>query len=310
LRLAALLLALPACSPSGAADGDDGGGVGPPDMSSRFTTVFTLLLENHDYKEVVGNPDAPYLNSLIAQYGLATNDVDSGTHPSLPNYLYLISGDTQYAGGVDLNPIQDFGGASFPVAKENLGHQMEQAGINWRSYQETMGTACNLRVNGQYAPKHDPFLYFDDIQNGPNMLCAKRNVDYGAFAADLAAGTYRFMWITPNLTSDGHDPYNDPVTGLKQSDAWCAREVPKILASAAFQSGGVLFITWDEAEGRNGDSGDQVPMIIVSPQIASMGFTSSTSYSHASYLATVEDIFGLPRLGAAAQASSMMEFFK
>ena len=56
-------------------------------------TIFTILFENHDYKEVVGSPNAPYFNSLIATYGLATNYHDSGTHPSLPNYLVLASGD-------------------------------------------------------------------------------------------------------------------------------------------------------------------------------------------------------------------------
>ena len=117
------------------------------------------------------------------------------------------------------------------------------------------------------------------------------------------------MWITPNLLNDGHDPANDPVAALQATDAWLATEVPKILASPAYQAGGVLFITWDEAEGRNGDSPDKVPMIIISPMIKSAGFQSSLPYNHASYLATVEHIFGFPRLGAAQGAANMMEFF-
>jgi hypothetical protein len=272
--------------------------------------IVTIVLENHDYNEIVGSPNAPYLNSLIAQYGLATNYKDSGVHPSLPNYLYMVSGDTQYPGLVDLLPTQSFVTGSFPVKKDNLGSQMQTAGIAWRSYQETMGTACKLTNSGSYAPKHDPFLYFDNIQNGANGLCATTNVDYMQFAADLAAGTYRYMWITPNLIDDGHDPTNDPVTGLKKADSWCQAEVPKILAAPAFQAGGVLFLTWDEAEGRNGNSTDQVPMIVVSPRIKSAAYTSSTAFSHASYLATVEDLLGLPRLAAAGSATSLVEFLK
>ena len=243
--------------------------------------------------------------------------MDSGTHPSLPNYLYMISGNTQYAGLYDVDPTALYIGlppVQFPVNADNLGHQLTTANIAWRSYQESMGAPCQLAAVGTlYAPKHDPFLYFTNIQNGPNGLCAQTSVDYSQFAADLAAGTYRYMWITPNLTDDGHDPSATPadiITGLKQSDTWLSTEVPKILASSAYKNGGVLFITWDEAEGRNGDSADQVPMIVVTEGIKSAGYKASTAYSHANYLATVEDMFGLPRLGAAAGKAAMTEFWQ
>jgi hypothetical protein len=311
-----------ACSGSGASGTDTttpppdpgsssgaSGGVPPSGGSSGTTppskgTIFTIVMENHDYAEIVGSPDAPYINSLIAQHGLATNYMDSGVHPSLPNYLTMISGEPQYAGGSDLLPQQ----APFPVAKENLGTQLEAAKIPWRSYQESMGAACNLATATPYAPKHDPFLYFTDMQAG--ALCQSKNVDYGSFAADLAAGTYRFMWITPNLTSDGHDPQSAPVTGAKDSDAWASTEIPKIMASNAYKNGGAIFLTWDEAEGRAGHSKDQIPMILISPNIKSAGFTSNKAYSHKSYLATVEDLLGLPRLATVKNEPSMSEFFK
>src|SRR5215468_549856 len=168
------------------------------DGSTGTTTIFTILLENHDYAEIVGSANAPYINSLIAQGALATNYKDT-LHPSLPNYLYMISGDNQYPGFIDLDPTF----FPFPVDQPNLGTQLQAAGIKWRSYQESMGSPCALAASGNYAPKHDPFLYFKDMQSGP---CAATNVDYNQFAADLATNTYRYMWITPNLTSDGHDP--------------------------------------------------------------------------------------------------------
>jgi hypothetical protein len=273
-------------------------------------TVFTILLENHDYKEIVGSPNAPYINSLIAQGGLATNYLDANIHPSLPNYLVLISGDPQYPGILDVGPNQI---PYFPSAADNLGNQMVGAGIKWRSYQESMGSACNTSDNSPYATKHDPFLYFSNIQGGPNGLCAATNVDYSNFAADLSAGTYKYMWITPDLSHDGHGTQafgsGDPVQLLKDNDAWMKANVPAILSSAAFQNNGVLFITWDEAEGRNGDSADQVPMIILSPRIKAAGFTSATAFSHKSYLATVEDILGLPRLQTVSAEKNMLEFF-
>jgi len=267
-------------------------------------TVFTILLENHDYAEIIGSANAPYVNSLLAQGGLATNYKDTN-HPSLPNYLHMISGADQYPGIIDVDPTT---GPYFPANQPNLGTQLEAAGIKWRAYDESMGTPCKLTGSGTYAPKHDPFLYFVDQQMGANNLCATTNVDYSNFAADLATNTYRFMWITPNLTDDGHDPANNPTMALKTSDTWLSNEVPKILASAAFQAGGVLFITWDEAEGRNGNDKDKIPMIILSPRIKTAGMTSAAAYTHSSYTATIEDLFGMPRLATVTSSPAMMEF--
>lgn len=271
-----------------------------------FTTVFTIVLENQDYADVIGaagKKNAPYINSLAEQYGLATNYHDSGSHPSLPNYLYMVSGST-HGVKTDTNPDHFF----LPLDRDNLGHQFEKAtpAVAWRSYQESMGTPCFLDVRYPYAPKHDPFLYFRNIQ-GDKQLCSRTNVDYSQFPGDLAAGTYRYMWITPNLVHDGHDPQDKPAVGLAQADAWCKAEIPKILDSAVYKAGGVVFLTWDEAEGRNGHSRSQIPMIILSPKLKHN--RSAQRFTHASYLATVEEIFGLEKLGAARKAASLKSAF-
>jgi hypothetical protein len=113
------------------------------------------------------------------------------------------------------------------------------------------------------------------------------------------------MWITPNLDNDGHDPTTDPVTGLKNADVWMSHEVPKILASEGFKANGILFITWDEDEGANNE---KIPMIILSPRVKQVGMTADTAFTHASYLATIEDLLGLPRLATVTTTPSLMEF--
>ena len=277
----------------------------PPPLS--FTAVFTILLENHDYNEIIGSPDAPYINSLADQYSLATNYFDCGVHPSLPNYLYLVSGDTQYPGGSNVGPEY---APFFPSPADNLGMQMELAGIAWRSYQESMPTPCHLTDAWPYVPRHNPFPYFANIQDSDDGLCALRNVDYSLFAADLAAGANRFYWITPNQIHNGHDPIFDPPGALRESDEWLSVELPKILASDAYTSGGVVFVTWDEAEGRNGNDLHQVPMIVISPKLKSPGMKVATRLDHGAWLATMEDLFDLPRLGAAASSPTLFEFFE
>src|SRR5262249_45674086 len=154
-----------------------------------------------------------------------------------------------------------------------------------------------------YAPKHDPFLYFSNIQTAPGNLCTKTNVDYAAnFATDLAANTYRYMWITPNLINDGHDPSGDRAAALKASDTWLKNNLPAILASPGYQNGGVVLLTWDEGEGLN----NHIPMIIISKKLKMPAMRSAATYDHSSYCATVEDLFGLPRLAKVTTSPSML----
>ena len=38
-----------------------------------FDHIFTIVMENHSYGQIIGSGSAPYINSLAAKYGLATN---------------------------------------------------------------------------------------------------------------------------------------------------------------------------------------------------------------------------------------------
>jgi hypothetical protein len=288
---------------TGNPDGSTGDTPGDTGTPMGKGTVFTIVLENHDFDEIVGSSNAPYLNSLIAMGALATNYKDT-IHPSLGNYLHMVSGANQYPGIVDVGPTQF---PYFPADAQHIGSQLQAANIKWRAYMESMGSACNLSDNGKYAPKHNPFVYFKDIQNN-SALCAEVDVDYTKFDADLAGNEYRYMWITPNLDSDGHDPGGDPAQALRNSDTWMSHEVPKILASDGFKNNGVLFITWDEAEGRTASGADKIPMIILSPRVKQAGMKSGTAVDHGAYLATIETLFGLPRLPTVATDPTLMEF--
>jgi hypothetical protein len=55
--------------------------------------VFVIMMENHGFQQIIGNPDEPYLNSLIGnnKVSLAKNYFAVG-HPSLTNYLEIVGG--------------------------------------------------------------------------------------------------------------------------------------------------------------------------------------------------------------------------
>jgi hypothetical protein len=85
------------------------------------------------------------------------------------------------------------------------------------------------------------------------------------------------------------------------ADAWLAQTVPAILGTTAWKDGGVLFLTWDEGE----DSANSVLTIAITPRAGHA--VSRVAYNHYSLLATIEDRLGLPRLGAARNASAMTD---
>lgn len=72
--------------------------------------VFLIMMENHGYQQVIGNPNEPYLNGLIAsgQVNLATNYFAVG-HPSLTNYLEVVGGSNF---GVRSDNAPDWGSTS------------------------------------------------------------------------------------------------------------------------------------------------------------------------------------------------------
>jgi hypothetical protein len=235
-------------------------------------SVFVVVMENRSSAEALAQP---YLARLVSTDALATN-YHAVAHPSLPNYLALTSGSTF--------GIADDSYHRLPAG--GLGAQLTVHGVPWRAYMEGMGSDC-LVNQGRYAVKHDPFGYYGGS-------CPPNVVSFATLDADLAGATPRFAWITPDLCDDGHD------CSTRTADDFLARLVPTITASPAWARGGVLFVTWDEDDGNNGN---HVATVVVSPRL--VAHRSARPYDHYSLLATVEDLLGVPRLGAAARARAM-----
>ena len=268
-----------------------------PPAAAWNGTVFTLVMENKSSNDIIGNSAAPYINSLAKQYTIAGGYHDSYVHPSEPNYLWMVAGQ-------NFGILDDDDPASHSIdATAHIADQLELAGLSWKSYQEGMGAPCGLVSHDRYAAKHDPFVYFDDI-NGwdgktfqPSARCNEHVVDYSQFDVDLAANALpRYVFITPNLDDDMHDG------SIQQGDTWAANEIPKILNSPAFTNGGVLFLLWDEGSGTF-SPGDDPPFIAISPN-AKPGYTSHVAYDTSSYLKTVQAILGLQPLHAATSPAT------
>jgi hypothetical protein len=247
--------------------------------------IAVIVLENTEYGQVIGSSSAPYINSLAAHYSLATRSY-AITHPSLPNYLALTGGSTFGIEG-------DCTSCSAPGA--GLAGQLDAKRISWKAYMEGLPHPCFAGAEeGDYAKKHDPFLYFRSLIR--DRVACNRAVPLTQLAADERAHTLpRFIWITPNLC---HDAHNCP---LSAADRFLRGLLPPLLAQLG--TNGVLFLTFDE--GTTDDAccklaaGGHIATIAAGPG-ARRGTRLRTPVDHYSVLQTVEDLLGLARLREAS----------
>jgi len=277
----------------------------------HIQTVFLILMENHNWTgdgnlDIKGNLAAPYINKTLLPMASHAEQYYNppGNHPSLPNYLWLEAG-TNFGIYNDNPPSQNHQGTHKHVVT-----QMDAARISWKSYDENIsGQVCPLVDGGSYAVRHDPFVYFDDVTNhlDPHSAnCIKHVRPFTELARDLKANNVaRYNFITPNVCDDMHDSCGgDPIA---HGDKWLARNLPLILKSSAYQKGGAIFITWDEANSGDGPIG----MIVLSPFGKGHGYSNRLSYTHGSTLRTVQEIFGLqPFLNNAGSEKDLRDLFK
>jgi hypothetical protein len=206
-----------------------------------YQHVVWILMENKAYTDIIGNPNAKYLNSLATQCEIA--HVQAATHPSLPNYIALTSGSTQ---GItdDNNP------SAHPL---NVPSIFSQLNGNWRSYAQSMPAPCNLTNSGNYAVRHVPATYYTNIRS----LCKTHVLPYSGLP-NLGAA---FTMITPNLINDMHSG-GSLQQQIKTGDTYLSTFLPKLFASSTYKAGRTLvLITWDEGRGTN----NTVAGIFISP---------------------------------------------
>ncbi|WP_157355291.1 alkaline phosphatase family protein [Nocardia terrae] len=201
--------------------------------------IFYIMMENQGDDDILGNTaDAPFINQLANDYGVSTG-FHGVTHPSLPNYLSMFSGDFQgiwddcKAGadskcapeefvpnsgdgtsGAALTPEQITSATNKPhmFAGKNLVDELEGKGKSWKAYMGAMpsagfaGATAPIGDTGVslYAQKHNPFMYFSDVTSD-NARLQKVVPFENNFDADLKSGNVpAFTWISPDLCQDMH----------------------------------------------------------------------------------------------------------
>jgi phosphatidylinositol-3-phosphatase len=341
LALTALLLGVLA-SPAGAA--------GPP-----VRHVFIIVLENESASTTFGpHSPAPYLSKTLRAQGAYLPNYYGIGHESNDNYIAMISGqapnlvtqaDCPLYANLGPGTLGAYGqaqglGCIYPAAVPTIAGQLQNAGLTWRDYNESMGadparepSECahpgigmldntqRATSTDEYATRHNPFVYFHSVIDDTS-LCDGHVVGLDPLLRNLrtASETPNYVFITPDLCSDGHDSpcKNGDAGGLVQADSFLRRWVPRITHSPAFlEQNGLLMVLFDEAgtsdarsccgeiagpgsplPGITGSGGGDTGAVLLSPCVAP-GTVSRTSYNHYSMLRSVEDLFGLSHLGYA-----------
>lgn len=255
-----------------------------PDSAADLAPhVFVIVLENTIYDEAFGaDAESSYLAQELPAMGMLLTQYYGTAHPSLPNYIAMVSGqapnaDTEgncydYTDFVQTG-TGEYGqalgsGCVYPTSVPMIGDQLTAAGLTWRAYGEDMAarpdeapTACRHPVLGQpdpdqhqrpgdaFATRHMPFLYFHSVIDSPD--CAERVVDLGRLEGDLAAlsTTPNLVFVVPDLCNDAHDETcrDGGPGGLAAADAFLRTWVPRLTAAPAFAENGLLVVVFDEA---------------------------------------------------------------
>lgn len=245
----------------------------PPKPAYPFKKVLVVVLENTDYKEALTRP---FLKTLTEKGALLT-DYHGVAHPSQPNYVAMVAGDTR--------KVKD--DEKYELEGRTLADLLEAKGRTWAVYAEGYPGGCDARPHiKKYARKHQPLMSFPAIRADAKR-CA-RIKPAAELDQDAAAGRLPdFALYVPDLDHDGHD------TGSGYASQWMAKAWAPRLADPKFMDGLLVLVTFDED---GGTEDNRVYAVLLGPGVKP-GAVSATRYSHYSIMRTVEAAFGLGDLG-------------
>lgn len=244
--------------------------------------VVIVIEENRSLANIIGNRSAPFINAL-ATNGANMAQSFAETHPSEPNYLALFTGSTL---GVTQNSCPVDGGAV-----PNLASELLATGHTFVGFAEGLpavgSTVCSA---GKYARKHVPWANFSNVP-------AANSLPFSAFPMGNYGSLPTVSFVIPDNDDNMHDG------SIAAGDAWLNRELSGY-ANWALANNSLLIVTWDEDD--NG-SHNQIPTVIYGGHVRPG--TYNQQISHYNVLSTLEQMYGLPKTGNAANAPPITDIW-
>jgi len=306
LLLACLLLSSPAIYSQSQAPANAPAAAPAAATLGQIKHIVIVLEENADFVDTFNSSNMPYLTGLINQKGALATNFYANTHPSIGNYMELVTG--QILTNDDSKDPQNF-----PVSVDNIVRELLAAGLTWKAYCEDIPSVGYVGGDsGNYAVRHCPLPYLTDVQNSTTQR--QNLVPFTQFATDLANNNLpNFSFVTPNLCNDAHD------CSLNTADTWLQAHIDPLVKSPTFNQDTLLIVVFDEdGSGSTTHGGGQIEWGIVGATVK-QGYQSTTSscgsgsncfYQHQSTLRLILKTLGVSVFpGAAATAPDMTEFF-
>ena len=268
--------------------------IGAP-APAQWKHIVVLMFENKKYNKVIG--PAPYITSLAQKCATAPAWKDANTkvdgswdgrYVSKPNYATLTNGLAPSVHGL----IDDTYSAMADV--DNIYNQLNLAGLSFKDYYEAEAGGCQVKFNGDY---HDPIRYYTNVAD----ICDAHDVPLSTFLADVNSGNLpTFSMLIPLKSNAMHD------NSVESGDAYAKSILEPLLNSEAYAKGDLaIFFLWDE--------NTPIPNVLLAPSITPgtriVAPQGGNPISHYSALRTWEEMLGLPLLGDADLAPSLLPVF-
>ncbi len=249
--------------------------------------IIIVVEENHEYNQIVGSDNAPYINGLIKEGALFTNS-HGVAHPSQPNYLVLFSGNIQ--GVKNDNCLQN----QTPFTTPNLGASLLQKGFTFKGYAQTMPSegylACQYKLSALtnsylYARKHAPWVNWQG--NKQNNFPDSLSLSMSKFPTDYnELPTVSF--VVPDMD---HDMHNSGKPGgnaaIQRGDTWLKDNLDNYIKWAE-QHNSLFILTFDED---NFTKQNRFPTLFIGPMIKAGNY--SEKINHYNVFNTIEALYGL-----------------
>lgn len=250
----------------------------------RPAHVVVVIEENRGFEQIMDKFNRNSYIHALAKRGMLMTQSFGVTHPSQPNYLALFSGATQ---GVASNDCPH------TFATDNLASALRDNGLSFASYAESLPAAgSTVCTYGSYMRKHNPLVNWQDSRLPPET-----NLTFADFPKDFAR-LPTVSFVIPDQQNDMHDG------GYDAADKWLKQHIEPYLRWAE-KHNSLLILTWDED---NYSYGNHIVTVLAGPMVKPG--VSDQRINHYNVLRTVLDFYGLPALGASADAMPIQGIWK
>ncbi len=293
-----------------------------PSTLPVYDHILIIIEENKDYDQIIGNPGALYINTVLRKEGANFTRMYGEEHFSQGNYFWLFSGDNHSIGFFDRVPSAETD-PEYPFAAENMGAQLIARGLSFKGYSENLpavGFTGDFSADRLYARKHVPWISFANLPNG-RTTATSSNLRFADFPTDPsrfdALPTVAF--VIPNLENDMH---NGPAaTSIPAGDRWLQKNIDAYYQWAKNHNS-LLILTFDENDDKRGYAGltnplvdpgtctgagrdrelcldlqNRIVTIFAGAHIRAGNYPEGKGITHVTILRTIEAMYGLSRSG-------------